>query len=107
MYMSYLVSLGITILFGKTKIDDVDLIRFLSKAHKKVVRFDVTMYKALGMNKFYTTVRSCQRHGDIKHRKYLNICSANIKTVFRLNFLEQKLKRSSKLGPRRSMTITL
>lgn len=33
--------------------------------------------------------------------------SASSKTVLRLNFLEQKLKRSSRLGPRSSITITL
>lgn len=33
--------------------------------------------------------------------------SASISTVLRLNFLLQKLNRSSKLGPSRSMTITL
>lgn len=33
--------------------------------------------------------------------------SASIRTVFKLNFLSQKLKRSSKLGPSRSITIIL
>ena len=33
--------------------------------------------------------------------------SASISTVFTVNLLLQKLKRSSKLGPSRSMTITL
>jgi hypothetical protein len=33
--------------------------------------------------------------------------SASMSTVFRLNFRLQKLKRSSKLGPSRSMTMTL
>jgi hypothetical protein len=33
--------------------------------------------------------------------------SASRSTVFRLNLREQKLKRSSKLGPNSSMTITL
>ena len=35
------------------------------------------------------------------------IWSANMRTVFMVNLLEQKLKRSSKLGPKRSMTNTL
>lgn len=33
--------------------------------------------------------------------------SANMSTVFIVNFLEQKLKRSSKLGPSKSITNTL
>jgi hypothetical protein len=33
--------------------------------------------------------------------------SASMRTVFRLNFRLQKLKRSSRLGPRRSSTMTL
>ena len=35
------------------------------------------------------------------------IWSASIRTVFIVNLLEQKLKRSSRLGPKRSITNTL
>ena len=35
------------------------------------------------------------------------IWSASMRTVFIVNLLEQKLKRSSRLGPRRSITSTL
>ena len=37
----------------------------------------------------------------------MSLIVVGIVTVFRLNILEQKLKRSSKLGPRSSMTKTL
>jgi len=37
----------------------------------------------------------------------ITIWSANSRTVLRVNFLEQKLNRSSKLGPRSSITMTL
>ena len=37
----------------------------------------------------------------------LTIWSASSRTVFRLNFREQKLNRSSRLGPNNSITITL
>jgi hypothetical protein len=32
----YLVCLGITVLFGQTEIDDVDLIRFFAEAHQEL-----------------------------------------------------------------------
>ena len=38
-----LVSLGITVSFCKSEINNVDLISFLSKSHQEVVGFDVTM----------------------------------------------------------------
>lgn len=41
------------------------------------------------------------------HKNALTIWSASSRTVLRLNFLEQKLKRSSRLGPSSSITITL
>ena len=37
---------------------------------------------------------------------YLTICSANCSTVFRLNFLLQKLNKSSRLLSKRSITMT-
>lgn len=45
--------------------------------------------------------RRLQDHGA------LTIWSASSSTVLRLNLREQKLKRSSRLGPSSSMTITL
>jgi len=42
-----------------------------------------------------------------RKRKERTSWSARRRTVLRENFLLQKLKRSSKLGPRRSITIAL
>lgn len=44
------VSLWIAILFGKTKVDDIDLIATLADAHEKVVRLDIAMNEALSVN---------------------------------------------------------
>lgn len=40
-------------------------------------------------------------------QRKLTIWSARSRTVLRLNLREQKLKRSSRLGPKSSITITL
>lgn len=42
--------LGVTILLGQPKVDDVDLISTLSDAHQEIVRLDVTMNERLGMD---------------------------------------------------------
>ena len=44
------MGLGITILLGQTKVDDVDLIASLANAHQEVIRFDITMDERLGMD---------------------------------------------------------
>jgi hypothetical protein len=44
------VSLGITILFGETEIDDVDLVATLSNTHKEVVGFDIAVDERLGVD---------------------------------------------------------
>jgi hypothetical protein len=46
------MSLGVTILLGKTKINDVDLVASLSDAHQEVVRLDITMDEVTGVNVF-------------------------------------------------------
>ena len=48
------VSFGVTVLFGQTEIDYVDLIATLANAHEEVVRLDITMDKRLGMDVFDT-----------------------------------------------------
>lgn len=45
------VRLWVTILLCQAKVNYVDLIGPLSKAHQKVVRFDVPMNEAFSMNK--------------------------------------------------------
>ena len=44
------VGLGVTVLLGQTKVDDIDLVATLADAHEEVVRLDVTMDEGLGVN---------------------------------------------------------
>jgi hypothetical protein len=44
--------LGIAILFGKTKINNIDLITTLSNAHQEVVRLDITVNEIFRMDIF-------------------------------------------------------
>jgi len=66
---------------------------------------------AFGVNEFYSLdlcwkgLKRCK----IKENKktFLTSWSTSIRTVLRLNFLLQRLNKSSRLGPKRSITITL
>lgn len=56
------------------------------------------------------TFQPTNKKGERNEGRYstpLTIWSASRRTVFRLNFREQKLNRSSRLGPSSSITITL
>ena len=44
------VSLRVTVLLGKTKINDVDLVASLADAHEEVVGLDITVDEGLGVN---------------------------------------------------------
>ena len=44
------VSLRVTVLLGKTEINDIDLVASLTNAHEEVVRLDITVDERLGMN---------------------------------------------------------
>lgn len=44
------VSLGITVLLGQTKIDNVNLVTALANAHEEVVWLDITVDEGLGMD---------------------------------------------------------
>lgn len=44
------VSLGITVLLGQTKVDDIDLVAALTNAHEEVVGLDVTVDERLGVD---------------------------------------------------------
>lgn len=46
--------LGISILLGQTKVDDIDLIAPLSNTHEEVVRLDVSVDEVTGVNVFDT-----------------------------------------------------
>ena len=41
---------GVTVLFGQTEIDDIDLVAALPNAHEEVVRLDITVDEGLGVN---------------------------------------------------------
>jgi len=81
------VGLGATGLLGETQVDRIDLVTALPNAHQAVIRLDDTMYEVVGV--------------DILEISW----SASKRTVLRLNLRLQKLKRSSREGPRRSRTI--
>ena len=44
------VGLWVSVLLGKTKIDDIDLITTLANSHQEVVRLDVSVDERLGVN---------------------------------------------------------
>ena len=44
------VGLGVTVLLGETKVDDVDLIAAFANAHQEVVGLDITMNEGLGVD---------------------------------------------------------
>jgi len=44
------VSLGVTVLLGQTKVDNVDLVSTLADSHEEVVGLDVTVDEGLGVN---------------------------------------------------------
>lgn len=46
------VRFGIAVFLRKTKVDDIHLVAALANAHEKVVRFDVSMNKGLGVYVF-------------------------------------------------------
>ena len=44
------VSLGVAVLLGETKVNDVDLVSTLANAHEEVVGLDITVDKRLGVD---------------------------------------------------------
>jgi hypothetical protein len=44
------MSLGVTVLLGQTKVNDIDLVTTLADAHQEVVWLDVTMDEGLGVD---------------------------------------------------------
>lgn len=131
------VRLWVAILLGKTKVNDIYLVTALADSHEKVVGLDVAMNKVsrvdvldtrdLHSKKEFNSQLICLRMAcptglprilvigrgrrvpDARHaeeEKPTN-WSASRRTVLSENLLLQKLKRSSREGPRRSMTIAL
>jgi len=50
-----LMGTTVSILFRQTKVNDIYEVAFLSKAHEKIVRLDISVDKVLRVNVFYTT----------------------------------------------------
>jgi hypothetical protein len=46
------MALGVTVLLGKTKVDDVHLVATLADTHQEVIGFDITVNEVLGMDVF-------------------------------------------------------
>lgn len=44
------MSLGVTVLLGETKVDNVDLVTTLADAHQEVVGLDITVDERLGVD---------------------------------------------------------
>ncbi len=48
------VGLGVSVLFGQSEINHIDLVSTLSNAHQEVVRLDITVDKGFGVDVFNT-----------------------------------------------------
>jgi len=102
-----LFRLRVTVLFGHAKVNHVNNIGRLCSwsSDEEVVWFDVTVDEILLVDGLYARKLAIVSKGHerlIRHK--LTICFATITTVFMENFRWQWSKRSSRLGPRRSMT---
>ena len=83
-----------------------DLIATLAEPHHEVVGFDVAVQEISWVQIFNSAdLQSRLLGGGIFLKS--TIWSASSSTVFTPNFLEQKLNKSSKDGPRSSITMTL
>ena len=102
------MSFWVTVFFGETKVDYVDLVAAFADAHEEVVGFDVAVDKGFGVDVFdagdLTTIRN-RVEGGKRGKVGGTSWSARRRTVLRENLREQKLKRSSREGPSKSMTI--
>jgi len=57
-----LMSLGVTVLLGETKVDDVDVVTTLASAHQEVVGLDIAMEEVLGVDVFNTGDHLVSKH---------------------------------------------
>jgi hypothetical protein len=54
--------LWVAVFFGKTKVNDVDLVAFLTSVHQKVIWFNVAVYKVVGMEEFQSLYLGTEHH---------------------------------------------
>ena len=105
------VGLWVPVLLGEAEIDHIDLVATLSNPHQEIVRLDVTVDEVAGVDVLDTRyLQKNDQHWGVAGR-WVGLLhtswSASSRTVLRVNLRLQKLKRSSREGPRRSMTIAL
>ena len=97
--------LGVTVLLGHTKVNDVDGIGSFRcrSTNQEVIRFDVSVDQILLMDCLHPRklrpVSLC-----LDGKGALTICRAVMQHVLTLNFLEHISNKSSSDGPRRSIT---
>lgn len=101
-----LLGLGIAVLLGHAKVDNVDNVSSLRPrpADEEVVRLDVTVDEVLLVDSLYTGQLGNVRYEGQRRDGLQTICFATMTTVLMENFRLQWSNRSSKLGPSRSMT---
>jgi len=63
------VALRVTVLLGQTKVDHIHLVSALANAHQKVVGFDVTVNKVLGVDVFDARDLNWVSRRHVKHRE--------------------------------------
>lgn len=73
------VGLGITVLLGKTKIDNVDLVSTLPNAHKEVVGLDISVNERLGVDVLNTRNELISKEKDSLQGKF---AVAEVEEVF-------------------------
>lgn len=125
--------LGVDVLFGQTKVNDVDGVLPLASwpPNQEVLWFHISVYQTLSMDVlhprylaakqkdqiciypkvfFYKTAMvfvKCARFGFIFHCSALTSCMAIMRTVLRVKVRSQRSNRSSRLGPSSSITMAL
>jgi hypothetical protein len=101
-----LLGLGVTVLLGHTEINHVNDIGGLGSgaSNKEVVRFDISVDEVLLVDRLNAGKLVSLARGEHGSRKEPTICLATITTVLVENRRLQWSKRSSRLGPRRSIT---
>ena len=98
----------IAILFGESKIDNVEYMRLLIYANEDVFGFKVAVNMMTRMNVFnpgYLTVKWISIGHNFVTQTELTNWSADIRTILSVNLRLQRLKRSSRDGPKRFMHI--
>jgi hypothetical protein len=63
------VGLGVAVLFGKTEVDDVDLVSTLANTHQEIVGLDITVNEGLGMDVLDARNQLVSKKEDCLQRK--------------------------------------